>query len=255
MTDYASIVDAIAQSATYVNNQLATNVEEYDHNGMFNFITRYHDSNLLSDYNFSFGVLYKGIQPTIVQARVAVREALLATNLADEATWKVIFPDLWITARFYVVPNWDNFKELPTKTIYPSISDYEKLKEDMVLIFPGYNEQVLLNEMETMVNSSSNMLLSTIPDEMNDPEYRSIKEQHPTYISVDATTAAWDDQEIETREFNQALNDCIGTLLGGENTWSFSTTVVDGRNWLTFATNYIEYLVLEKDYHPGIQTP
>lgn len=255
MSDYANIVDAIAQSATYANLQMATDVQGYDHNGLYGFITRYCDSNLLSDYNFSFGVLYKGVPPTTTQARVAVREAILATGLAPEETWKVIFPDLWITGRFYIVPNWDNFKVLPTKTIYPSIADYEKLKEDMVLIFNTYNEETLLNEMEIMKNSGTNMLLSVIPSELNDPTERSLQEQHPTYLAVDATTQVWDDQDLETREFNQILSNAIGTLLGGQNTTGFSTTVENGRNWLTFASNYMEYLVLERAYHPGIATP
>lgn len=253
MSSYSSVVDAIAESANYVNNQLSAEVAPKDHNGAYNFITRYHDAALVSDFNFSFTVLYKGKAPTIIQARVATREALLATGLADEATWKQTFPDLWITARFYIVPNWRNFKDLPTKTIYPSIDNVKTILDDLRLIFPSYTH--IDEKVEFMINSSSTMILAALYSELNDLVYDSVQAQHPTYLDVDATSPAWDDQELHTAEFNQNLSDAMGVLLGGDNVYAFSTTLDHQRNWLTFVTNYMEYLVLGKDQHPFMFTP
>ena len=252
MTEYDNVVDAISKSAQYVNQILDQRIHNGDHSGMMPYTTTYHNNNFASEYQFSFGVLYKGRPPTIMEARSAIRQALLDTGLADEDTWRELFPDLFVNAQFFIVPMWDNTYILPTKTIYPSIIDYTHMYDIMHTIFPNRDEIQLKDEMEVMTNSATEMLLATLPAEQNE-DRRSIKAEHPTYLSVDATTPAWDDQELKTREFNQDLSNCIGVLLGGVNVYGYMTANYQEREWLVFVSNFVEYLVLKQDSFPGLE--
>jgi len=250
MSSYGNVVDAVSQSDIYANALADPDVVMSDHSGMLPFETRYHNSAYASDYNFSFGLLYKGKRPSTMDAITYVRTEILALGLATEATWRGLFPDLFIDGAFYLVPMWDNKHTLPTKEIFTSIGSHKKLLDKMALVFPSYNATNMTNRLEVITTSAAEFLISSLADSSNDPTTMSLNEQFPTYMAVDATTPAWNDQDAEAQHFNERLGDAVGVALGGANVNNIPTETFDGKTWLTFISKFLKIYLLKSSSYP-----
>ncbi len=250
MDDYGNVVDAVSRSAIFSNNEADPDVISNDHSGMFPFETRYHNPGYQTDYNFSFGLLYKGRRPTVMDAIVYTRNVILALG-EDEATWRVTFPDLFIDGAFYMVPMWDNKVTLPTKDVYTSIGSWSKLKEKMQLVFPTYDNTLMTSRLEVVTTSAIELLIASLPDGANDGAVMSLNDKFSLYLAVDATTTAWNDQTPEDKHFNERLSDVIGVALGGANVNNIPTELYAGHEWLTFVASYLKIYVLKPANYPA----
>lgn len=250
MSTYSNILEALSESAIYSNTQMDPEVIGSDHSGLVPFQTRYHNTAVGSDYNFSFGILYKGRRPSTMEAITATREALIALSITTTAVWRELFPDLFIDGAFYLVPMWDETYVLPTKTIYTSITNWGKMKSKMLEVFPGYNQTQLDANLELLTNSAAEFQISAISDPSNPVGVTSLKATFPSYVAVDATTPAWNDQTSEDRNFNLVLSDALGVALGGANINGISTEIYEGREWLIVISNFCKIYLLKPASYP-----
>jgi hypothetical protein len=255
MSGISNQVEAISVSAIYSNAQYHGNVMPTDHSGVVSFITRYCNSNYSNDYNFSFGIIYKGRVPTYYEMRAYVRDVILALDPAITVdVWKLIFPDLFIDATFWLIPQWWNYQQA-VNNFNRSITKFTKTLADMKIIFNSHTEAEILQQMEFMSSSADEILIATMPDISNDAvEFGSISKLHPTYIAVDATTPAWDKQLVQTKEFNIKLSDAIGMALGGTAKPGITLINLNGYSWYSFVSNFVEYNMIHKSTYPGIDT-
>ena len=248
---YSNTVEAISKSARFSNRQTDPDVIESDHSGMYPFETRYHNGAYTLDYTFSFGLLYKGRRPTMMDAILYTRQALIDTGITDTATWRALFPDLFIEGAFYLIPMWDNNVELPNKTIYTSITTLHKLKDKVQQVFPTYNPGELYDRLEIVTTSAAEFLIASIADATNDETDMSLSTRFTKYVAVDGTTEAWLDQDEDSKDFNELLSKAIGVALGGDNVYNIETEVLEGRDWLTFISNYVKVHVLKRNSYPA----
>ena len=251
MSTFNNAVDAISKSAIYTNRQTDPDIVGLDHSGMYPFETRYHNGAYSIDYTFSFGLLYKGRRPTMMDAIIYTRQALIDTGITDTATWRALFPDLFIEGAFYLIPMWDNSTNIANKTVFTSIGSFKKLKDKVQEVFPTYNSSDLYDHLEVVTTSAAEFLIASISDGTNDPDDTSLITRFPTYIAVDGTTDAWLDQDDESKDFNELLSKAIGVALGGDNIYNIQTEVLDGKDWLVFVCNYVKIHVLKQTSYPA----
>lgn len=247
--DYDNVPEAIVDSSNYVNEQLSDNVGDTDNTGLLTFHVRYINSSFGAYYNMPFTILYKGAEPSSIQIKIAIRDYLISVN-DDEEIWQNLFPSLYTSSMFYIIPMWSNITILANRELYPSIINYPiiltKTKETLTALSSNFIE----NHIELINSSVTELLMAVVPNSSNDNNTTLLNE-HPTYQAIDAQSLTFEYQETHTREFNVKLSNCLAILDGGTNEDEFVTTVINNRNWLSFTVNLIEYHVLYKEDFPA----
>lgn len=242
-----TIITAFNTSSLSVD-QIVTNS---DNSGVYIFETKYLNANITGSYNMPFMVFYKGHQPSTIAMRIAIRETLEAIPEYDASIWPSIFPDLYTESRIYIIPKWDNITVLPSRTLYPSITPVNTIVDTVQLILPGIQPDYIENYACVLTCDSSTVTLIAIPDPENNP-LSTLRELHPTFTDLDATNANFDFQETHTRDFNIKLCNAISTLTGSTSTTAFTTIEEDGKSYLVFISNLMEYCVLYRTSFPGL---
>ncbi len=233
MSSYANVLTAISESASYVNNELNSPVADQDHSGVYNLSVGFFNEGTTPDYDMSFALLFKGRTPTEIEAKVATREYLIATSVTTEETWKTLFPSLWSTNAFYLIPMWDNKTPEPG-SIYTNMISHLELKTVAVDKLIDHTELIIDMNMSVFKNSAIEIPVISVPDMTNDVSDNILSDVHTTYLSIDATSPNWNLQTEATRAFNEHLSNVLGVCLGGTNTWGYATVVKVGREWYQF---------------------
>lgn len=245
-----STISTIITAANYelpiMDNEITTN----DHSGIIVYKTKFVNENIASTYDIPFTIFYKGHEPGSIAIRIAIRQFLESVSGIDPSVWPTIFPDLYTDTRMYIIPVWNNTYTLPTGIIYPSITLNKTIEEVVKDVFPGLQPDYITNNTCTLTCDASSVNLIAIPDPDN-TTILTLLQLHPTYRDMDATNSLWNSQATETRDFNLKLCNAIANILGSVGTiTSFITIEEDGKLWLTFISNLIEYCVLTKESFP-----
>lgn len=253
-TQFADKIAAIAGSAGWMDDALSSDISNKDHSGLYKITSRYMNNESSTWYEMPFSVLYKGIAPTAQQARDAIRVDLLSLNLTTEDTWKEILPDLFAANGFFLVPMWNKTTELEGNiTLYQGIVNHKSIADKLVEIYPELDATAIRNTLAIFKAVSNEMVIAAIPYETNAEGYTALDVIHPTYQTVSSGSPLFNYQTATTQEFNINIADGMGVLLGGSNTnSSLISETVDGRNYLTFVTDHIEYRMLKVASFPLI---
>lgn len=239
-------IQTLIISGNYSFENLHDPVHKTDHTGVVNYATRYVvDSQ--HNYRMPFAVLYIGAEPNSLDIRKAIREFLLEPGIASEAKWKSIFPDLFITAQFFLAPFWNNFTERPQGDMFPSIQSLGDVAAKMGDLLPQYSQDHIAENLEVLINTYLEVFTFSVPDPINDNVW-SIREEHPTYQAHGPTRPVFEYQEEKTKEFNILFAKAIAVLKGeAEMSAAFLRNTFHGRRYISFACNYVEYHVLYRE--------
>jgi len=242
-------IQTIIDSNAYFNSDLDPTFPADIISNAYVYYATYVNNNFSATYQIPFTVLYKGHRPSDVAIRQALRELLEGTVGVDPSLWPVLFPDLYTEARVFIIPIWNNTVVLPEKVIYPSVSLMSNIINTLAAIFPGASRESIIANTSILTVDATKMTLAAIPSLDNLP-LQTLFALQPTYLCVDGTTADFNIQSTVTQDFNIKLNSAISTLLGGVSTISFGTIDIEGRQYATFISNFMEYCVLYKDSFP-----
>ncbi len=240
-------ISALIASANKMLSTISTELSNSEYSGMSIYYSKYVNDALANWYNLPFGVIYKGVAPSTRAMRTAIRDDLLSMNIAPINTWKAALPDLFADSAFYVVPFFSNIFTLPETSINQVIINHNSIYDKMCELFPNMDITYIKENMEVMLSPASNLFLATFPSTENDVAYKSLKTIHPTYQNVDATNAIFDLQAETTKEFNQKISRCIAVVLGKSANTEFSENVVDGKIFMSFVSDFIEFHVLTQE--------
>jgi hypothetical protein len=244
-------LESISDSSAYVFAEVEPTVGQYDNTGLARFESRYIPSGMSVGDNVIFGVLYKGKKPNTQALRDYIREDLLSRNLAVRATWELLLPDLFVDGIYYLIPMWDNFKNLPGVELAQGIINHQKMMNVTKTVLPTFDETFLNEKMEVLLSSASEFYVVGIPDPGNNETFMSLQAEHPTYQPVDARNTHFEHQEEKTKEFNREFAGVMAKLRGAANEGVYTEDEINGRNYLSFVSNYKEFHVLDPDSFPS----
>lgn len=241
-----SNVDVLTNSATYIFAR--TNVETVvrDQNGIHTFKTKYNISTT-QDIEVTFALAYCGREaPSSLECRKAIRDYLTEATGVTDSVLEELFPDLFIEARYYIIPLWNNVTELSDRTIYPSIQSISKAMTAIKTIYPETSDDFIDNYAYLITNAQNTLFSVVIPDELNDAEHMNFYDEYPQYQNYSTMTDGWKYLPTATQEFAGKLIRCMAVLTGATTSTEF-TKVVDGSlSYLTFTSNQAEFYVLEQ---------
>lgn len=148
-----------------------------------------------------FNILYKGRAPILTEIREAIRAALLASGIGDEAGWHAKFPGVFIVGRFYLIPLWDQSYAKPDEIVFPSLVHVPtaRLVAQQVLDALGistigdhldllpvyYNTMTTIGVPDGAGIIAGNQLSSLIPD------YQSYPTETENFFYMSATTQSF----------------------------------------------------------------
>lgn len=245
-SDFLNEINAVIQSSTYSFTELHDSIHSEDHNGVVSYSSRYSISSQ-ENYQMPFAVLYQGKRPEPLMIRAAIRDKLISTGLATEDRWKQLFPDLFITSQFFIVPMWDNFHTTLKGDRFPSVQPLGLVDTKLAEVFHTYSDVWLKDMKELLLNTYIETMLISIPDPLNDGIF-SLRDHHPTYQNHPSHSAVFQYQAQHTQEFSLKLAKAMSILMGENTTTSeYMESTVHGRRFLSFASNFVEYHILRRE--------
>ncbi|MCP4394400.1 MAG: hypothetical protein GY804_09085 [Alphaproteobacteria bacterium] len=239
---YHDIISAIISAGTYMNDQIkiAEKNANYTDNAIFK-TECVVDSQPSPE--FPFAILYHGKTPSSNIQSTAIRQFLEDSLVATAETWATVFPELYVNARFLLVPIWDNIQPLPTIDLDKCIIPINSLKDALTQRLPGMDKDLIDTMSDAVIPPAGYMYIAVIPDGSN-PQH--IWEVHPTYQGCDPIGVTYGYQTELTKQFNRLLSDCMAQLNGIANATIFKKAIHYGKGFYSFYVGTVEYCVMEK---------
>lgn len=243
--NFSNGLESMVSSNQYFATRLAAEIANHDRSGLANYPTQYVTTVYAGEQMIHFSVLYHGVAPTNQVCREAIRDYLLGLDIADADTWKQILPDLFASATFFILPMWDEKTVYPTRVLNHPIVNVASITSLLTSKYPDYPAQFVIDHLEVFHVDSTQLMILAIPAVDNEIKL-SLYSEHPTYQAVDGTDPAFDLQTTITKEFNDLLNKCLAQANGENNSGVFYENVFDGKKYLTFTVNFVDYHVFKK---------
>ena len=224
-----------------------------DHSGVCIFNTKY-VLDATKSVTIPFALPYCGAkEPTSLECRKTIREYLKENTVLDEEALKSLFPELYISARFYLVPLWDYYEEFTDGVVFTSVNNIGKLVNTAAKCFKGTDDEFRNKYLEYVENGYTKMPIIAMPDELNNKLF-SIREMYPTYQDYSTTAVGWRYMTADAQEFAGKLTRCLRILKGELTSAEFINTYVDNIQYLSFTSGEAEFLIMtEKSYNSLIQ--
>lgn len=242
---FANIVETIIKSNEFSFSELDSNITSGDHSGLLTYKTKYNISSS-SVKLMPFGILYKGATPSSLDIRQAIREKLIGYGTAPAEVWEALFPDLFVTGQFFIVPVWDNVSVRTDRIMFPSIVNIKKIKTILAGLFPDLPANFVEDHQEVFTCAQSEIFLLSVPDPLNATQF-SLLTVHPTYQFYSPQNQTHAYMEPKSRDFSIRLNRCMAVLSGEAVLEEFVENTIDERRYLSFVSYGVEYHVLYKE--------
>lgn len=244
-------ITAVVNSAESIFNNMDRGTTGVDHTGTLAYRTRW----VVSSQNIPevrFGLMYQGAAPTSLEARAYIRNYFTGLGIAQESVWESKFPDLYVTAQFFIIPNWGNITLRPDNkygNVYPSIISHEQIYQDTVRILSSFTTDWITDNMQILTNPFNPALCSVVPDPLNEEGRFSLRHILSTYQGFTPDDTNYDYQESNAKEFSRYFGKAMAILYGEDVTsiTGFIQNVFNGRRYLSFTSNKIEYHVLYRE--------
>ena len=246
-------LNVLANSSTYIFDQSNLEVAARDQNGVYKYSTKYVVSGDAS-VEIPFALTYCGAAvPSSLACRTAIREYLSANTSISDSALEAIFPDLFVSARFYVVPLYDLYSQLTDRDVYNSIINYTAINERAAKVFTDTDASFRSKYLEVILNAQNTKWSMVLPDELNG-KILSVLAQHPTYVNYSTQVPGWKYMTATTQEFAGKLIRCMAVLDGDSTSTEFLSVTDGGRSYLTFTAGSAEYYVMTKESYTALIT-
>lgn len=148
------------------------------------------------------------------QAKEAIRNHILANSDRDREDWAQIFPDIFTSTEFMIIPHYDLIA-VPSKTrqsaIYSPTTNYAKCLHDATRLIKGtgYNLSHIENVLETTSSLYRSLALTIVGGPENRDGINKFTLRYPDYINVATTHVDFGYMKEETREFIMILSELL----------------------------------------------
>ena len=243
LVDPSSITDPIeaaALSRAQIDDIAVPRILVDDQTSMA-FTTRYIWNG--TTHYLSFTILYRGRPLSPMEARIAIKDYLIASGVTTEVLWGVRFPDIFIDNTKWIIPIFDNTTNLLTGSIYPSTSKLQDVI-DRLTYLGGLIDIAVPDTQEIITAAYANFLIGVFSSDTD--VITSFYEMHPTYTDASTTDISFSEMEQITQDMSQILNNILAIADGQINNTSYSTVDLYGMQWTMAIISGSSYLILNK---------
>lgn len=193
-----------------------------------------------------FNILYKGGLPSVIEIRKSIRELVLASGVGTEDQWRARAPELFVDNQFYIIPQWNIVTTRPDQVLYPNITPFPKMLQNVRLALPHISLEIISETTEAITVTYKVMTLTGTPHVLNN-EYQSILELHETYQNYATTADPFKYMEPHTQKFSLGLNRALVIADGLATDPLYDIRTESGANYVTFVIDDVEYYVMTKE--------
>lgn len=259
LVDPAALVETVNTeilntASGYIFGQMNKEQVARDQSGTHQFSTKY-VINAQRNIQVVFGVTYAGAKlPTSLECRAAIKDFLIAETSISEEELKPVFPELFIEARYYLIPLWDRYTPLADREVYPSINRWYSIGDVVKKCFKTYDEEFIQNHLELFTNAQNKMLSVALPDELNKEEHFSLLNEYDTYQDYSTQSAGWKYMSAETQEFAGKLIRCMAVATGDSTSKEFEKATEGVMVFYVFLTGVAEFYLLTKNSYDTVMS-
>lgn len=199
-----------------------------------------------------FNILYKGRAPTRAEIRAAIRQALDDSNVGTLQGWEDRIPGVYITGRFYLVPLWDNTFTKPDQVLFPSILDYDQIKEKANLILESTGFGDLSQYMDVLPVYYNRMTVISSPDITGIVDIAKLNTLIPDYQNYSTDEDNFEYMNLFTKQFSSQLNQILALNTTGEVSEEFVIITENLLTFYSFVVDKYEMCVITKDSYNTI---
>lgn len=183
------------------------------------------------------------------RVRPVIKKYIEDNSILLQEAWEIIYPELYETMEFYVIPYWDRISipEMgPVSGIYsPVITDYTSITTRGNLFAAGLNPGQVTAGSALMPALYKSILNVTVGNPSNTGGVIHINSLYPDYSLIPTDHADFDRMTTETKDFIIKLNQCLAVA----ETATSSSPVPSGFTRETRAgKRYIAFSILGTDF-------
>lgn len=193
-----------------------------------------------------FNILYKGREPTGLEIRTAIKNAVLNSGIGDEAGWRARIPGLFVLGRFYIIPFWDKTYTKPNQILYPSIHDIATLISVPNTILQSLGHGDVSSYTDIFTAYFQKMTLAAVPDlsgtltisHLNTliPDYQDYSSVEDNYVYMNTTT----------KNFSQNVNNILSLIVNNGTSSQYHITNENVLSFYSFTLGEYEMCVITK---------
>lgn len=247
----ANLFSAAATTTLLAQATMATSESQFDLSGMMTYQVKVYDT-LGNIILVPFNILYMGRTPDRFAIRQAIKAQVLTSGFGTAQSWKARIPELFIDARFYIVPMWSNRTTRPDQIIYPSGINAVQALDNTKAVLAQVDGDYVHDHYELVSINYSAMLVSAVPHHLNQADMRSFMGLHPTYQNFATTDPNFAYMTQTTRTMATILNQIL-PVAAGITVDAFYQPAAEGMlAYIPFDVNSIEYAVVTEESYSNL---
>jgi hypothetical protein len=232
--------------SSYIFNKTNLELVGRDQNGIHLFNTKYVIDTRTHIY-IPFALPYCGAKvPSSLDSRRAIREYLESNTALSDEELSIIFPEIYIDNRFYLIPIYDEYTERAGKDFYASVWQPADLVERAHRLYNDVDSDFVDASLEILTNAQNKMITLAMPDPNNSSLF-SIRSTFPTYQDYATTDAGFRYMDGDAQEFGAKLARAMAIVNGMASSNEFTTTESGDLSYIVFSQGDAEYLVMDRD--------
>lgn len=247
----ANPFSAASATALLAQATMATSESQFDLSGVISYHVKVYDT-LGNIIQVPFNILYMGREPDRFAIRHAIKTQVLASGVGTAQSWKARIPELFIDARFYIVPMWNNRTTRPDQVIHPSGINAVRALTNTKTALAQVDGDYVHDNYELISLNYGAMLVSAVPHPLNTDDIRSFMALHPTYQNFSPTDPNFAYMTQVTRTVATLLNQ-IMPIAAGITANNFYQPATEGiLVYIPFDVNSIEYAVVTEESYSNL---
>ena len=230
---------------------MATAESQFDLSGVMTFPVKVYDT-VGNIGQAPFNILYTGRAPDRFAIRRAIREQVLASGVGSAAAWRTRIPELFIDARYYIVPLWSNRTIRPDQIVHPSGINAVLALNNTKAVLTQIDGDYIHDHYELAGIAYGAMLVSIVPHALNASDQLSFMALHPTYQNYAVTDPNFAYMTASTRSMATQLNRVMA-IAAGVTTDAFYQPINEGPlTYVPFDVDSIEYAVVTEESYSNL---
>ena len=216
------------------------------YSGLLEYPVNYHDSISNSDYSTMFVILYRGIVPSNIIIKSAIREYLLTEcTIGNEIEWSSRYPTIFTDNTYYIYPIWDETFAINDKTQFRSVIPISKINQIFLKINSANSNADTINYeiLETVYKPSINISCR----DKNNQDNNLINTIFSDYTCIGTMDNMFNMLNVDTRNFIMLLNKSLAAANGESNELSNMIVTINGYKYIKFTLQFKEFLIQDKD--------
>jgi hypothetical protein len=200
-----------------------------------------------------FQILYKGRVPGMVEARAAIKAAVLGSGVGTEAAWRLRIPGLFIEGRFYIIPMWNETFTKPGQTVFQNILNVPKVIDNTKDVMASKAWTNVGDYIEIMPVSFDRMISTIVPELSGITGISSAATLFPDYQAFSPTEANFQYMLADTQAFSTHLNAILALDFAETTSSAYQKSTESLFEFFGFVVGAYEFCVITKDCYTRLK--